>query len=313
MIRRLLGLLHRRPATAPPPEESGPAPRVPWSPTPETKAAMRKMQPDLPPKHAPSADAPPPAHGVVAARPSTAGPAFLGPLMKAGLQMRDIGDGILSVMPAGDEGASYDSKAALYDHIVGSPVYTRIAWDNSPADYTAFAQRAHDHDPRPMLDVGCGTLGFTAAVYATAQRPVVLVDRSLSMLRRAKERIVAVAGAMPKNVVLLQGDVYDLPFRPGAFGTVAAHGLIHLFDDPKPIAEALTGAVADDGRLFLSSLVHGPRAIGDGYLSLIHGAGEVGTPKTADQITGTVADAIGAAPERHVVGNMAFLEASRQS
>ena len=33
----------------------------------------------------------------------------------------------------------------------------------------------------------------------------------------------------PVRDVLVQADLFDLPFRPGAFATVACHGLVHLF------------------------------------------------------------------------------------
>ena len=42
-----------------------------------------------------------------------------------------------------------------------------------------------------VLDLGCGSLAFTAKVYSQyTERPVVLVDQSLKMLRMAKSRIM---------------------------------------------------------------------------------------------------------------------------
>ncbi|MDQ4048315.1 MAG: class I SAM-dependent methyltransferase, partial [Actinomycetota bacterium] len=100
----------------------------------------------------------------------------------------------------------------------------------------------------PFLDAGCGTLVFTAAAYQ-ASRPLVLVDRSLGMLRRAAERLEGAPAA------LVQADVLDLPFAPGRFATVACHAMLHVLDDPWAELAALHRQVAPGGRLFASMLV----------------------------------------------------------
>ncbi|MFI6711854.1 class I SAM-dependent methyltransferase [Nonomuraea sp. NPDC050478] len=64
----------------------------------------------------------------------------------------------------------------------------------------------------PCLDLGCGTGQYLDAIRATG-RTVVGLDRSADQLRLARRRDPA---------PLFQGDGHALPFRDGAFGTVAA-------------------------------------------------------------------------------------------
>ena len=282
-----------------------------WMPSPAVLATLRGTQPWTPGRMAPVPFPGAAPHSTMPAMPmprTFAGPGFLQPLLSEGAALRKVDDGIFSALPSDDEGAPYDTKAALYDHMVGSSLYTRIAWGNKPSDYTAFAQRAHDSNPSgPLLDVGCGSLNFTAEVYANSERPVVLVDRSVNMLRRARQRMIEQSGAVPKNVVFLQADVYDLPFDPGSFDTVAAHGLIHLFDEAPPVADALQRCVAPGGGLYVTSLVHADRAVGDTYLDLANRAGEVGRPKTPAQVKAAIESATGVAADQRLVGNMAFM------
>ena len=79
-----------------------------------------------------------------------------------------------------------------------------------------------------------------------------LVDRSLGMLARAAQRL---GGPHPAPVALVQADLFDLPFLPGQFTSVACHGLLHLFDDLAAVLRVLSGQVAAGGSLYVTSLV----------------------------------------------------------
>jgi len=102
----------------------------------------------------------------------------------------------------------------------------------------------------PLLDAGCGTAVFTAASYRSTGRPLVLVDRSLGMLRRAAQRV----SVDPSRVALIQADVFDLPFQPGSFATVTCHGLLHLFDDPAQVLGVLRRLLKPDERALAGRL-----------------------------------------------------------
>jgi SAM-dependent methyltransferase len=209
--------------------------------------------------------------------------AVISDLLLDSRELRPAGDGVWSVLPGNAPGRRYDRRAAAYDLVVGSGLYNRLFWGSSPRTYSAFAERAVRSGSGPFLDAGCGSLVFTASVYARASRPLVLVDESIGMLQAARARLARAAGHLPEGVVLLQSDLRDLPFRAGSFSTALCMGMLHLFDDIRGILPALANATQPAGQLFLTSLV-AETVIGKRYLSLLHHLGEVAAPRTQDQL-----------------------------
>ncbi len=201
--------------------------------------------------------------------------------------------------PGLDPGARYDGRAAGYDWLIGSKLYNRLAWSTSPGDYAAFAQRAVDSATGPLLEVAAGTARATAAAYRTGARPVVITDRSRDMLTRAARRITA--GRARPDVRFVQADAFDLPFPPGGFDTVVCLGFLHMVADPAGLLDRLQSQLQPGGRLFCSSLV-AATPIGSRYLKLLHRAGEIAAPRTADDLA--------ALTDRtwHRRGSMAYLE-----
>jgi SAM-dependent methyltransferase len=242
-------------------------------------------------------------------------PRLLRESLLPGRAARPAGDGIWSVLPeghgSGSGSARYDRRAAAYDRVVGSALYNRLAWGASAAHYRAFAARAVGAGFGPLLDAGSGSAVFTAAAYAHAGRPLVLVDRSLGMLAAARDRLARAAGGRPPaHVVLLQADLLDLPFRPGCFETVLSMGMLHLFKDAGAAA-LLRGLVANltvGGGLFLTSLV-AERAVGRCYLAMLHRAGEVATPRRVERLGSLLRAELGEAVECQREGSMAYVVA----
>ena len=210
-------------------------------------------------------------------------PPALEAALATGVVPRGMGDGIWSVIPEGTPSQRYDGRARLYDRLIGSALYNRVAWGTSPAAYTAFAHVAAAHGSGPFLDAGCGTLVSTVAVHAASGRPTVLVDISRDMLRVAQDRVLALHGAIPDHLVFLQADLRRLPFRGGVFGSVLCPGMLHLFDDVEVIAAALARVTAPAGRLFMTSLVT-DRWLGARYLGALHRSGEVARPRSASEL-----------------------------
>lgn len=80
------------------------------------------------------------------------------------------------------------------------------------------------------------------------------------------------------------------------------HGpLTHLFDDPAALAEALRSQLTPGGTLHLAGLVAETRR-GRRYLQLLHRAGEIGVPRTAEQLHA----ALGGPAELRTSGCMAY-------
>lgn len=228
----------------------------------------------------------------------------VGPRLTAGRALRPAAGDVLSALPTGDEGAPYDRKAAVYDRVVSARAYNRVAWGASPAAYAEFASEALVSDTGPLLDVGCGSAVFTAEVYRSAERPVVMVDRSLGMLARAGERL---RGA---PATLVQADLHDLPFAPGSFATVGCFGTLHVLTDPWSALAALWRQLTPGGRLFASMLVS-DRAVGGAYLRALHRAGEVGLPRTLTELTTAALRLGGTSTAVGHTGSMAWLRTAK--
>src|SRR5664280_2767341 len=130
-------------------------------------------------------------------------PGWFDDLVAPGRELRRSANGVLSALSSHEGGSRYDGRAALYDRLVSNSFYNRRVWRSSVASYATFAAAAVASGDGPMLDVGCGTAVFTADAYRVAERPLVLVDRSLGMLTRAAQRL-ELRSQDPSRIVLVQ-------------------------------------------------------------------------------------------------------------
>ncbi len=187
-----------------------------------------------------------------------------------------------------DAGAPYDRRAAIYDRLVRSSMYNRLAWSCAPDDYAEFAAAAFASAGGPLLEAAAGSAAATAELHARSQHPTVLVDLSRAMLARAARRIAAAgadgeANELPARVRLVQADLLALPFSPGGFNAVLGLGLTHLFDDLPALVAELRAQLAPGGQALSrwSRRAHPPRPPVPG---LLHRAGEVAVPRTAREL-----------------------------
>lgn len=191
-----------------------------------------------------------------------------------------VEDGILSVLPEADRQAHYDKIAWAYDTVISSWLYNRLLWGNTPSDYEAFAAEGLEEASGPILDAGCGSLVFTERTYAASSLPILLMDRSIGMLRRARSRL---SGDHPR--VLLQADLYDLPFPDKAFDRVFSFAIAHVLDDRTPVFRNLLRVLRPGGRLHLTSIVTGNGSrLGDRWARLLHRRGELARPYPSEQL-----------------------------
>ena len=98
-----------------------------------------------------------------------------------------------------------------------------------------------------VLDVGCGTGGFTRD-FARAVGPAGLVvgfDASQTMLRRA------VGATSLDQVAYVRGDVVDMPFRDHSFDAVCCFAALNLFADPMAALDSMTRMLTPGGRIAL--------------------------------------------------------------
>jgi ubiquinone/menaquinone biosynthesis C-methylase UbiE len=233
----------------------------------------------------------------------------LASLLAPGQTLRQLDDGLFSAFAEDDPRAAteYDSAAVGYDLLIGNPLYNRILWGVWPSTYAAFCDEAlRSATDGPMLDAGCGTLVFTAEQYLRhADRPAVLVDNSLGMLRRARARLLRGTRAMPEHIALLQADLLGLPFAPGSFATSACWGVLHLFEEPEVVVRELARVTAENGEVHCTSLV-ADRPLGGRYLGMLSKRGIAAAPKTSSQLRAGLSEA-GFDAACRVVGNVAGL------
>lgn len=205
-------------------------------------------------------------------------PDWLAPLLRQGAEVRDLGDGIGSFLPPGSEAGGYDRFAAIYDAVVSNQAYNALFWGVPPSAHRRFAAHALASTPAGVvLDCPCGSLLFTAHLHPPPDSlRLLLSDRSEAMLRRGRDRLWG--GRHSPYVCLVQGDVFNLPLRPGSLAAVTSYGGLHLFAERRRMIETLWDLLRPGGRLFLSTLIAGERATGDWLLRRLHRAGQVAAP-----------------------------------
>lgn len=221
--------------------------------------------------------------------------------------VRLIADGIYSVLPDVEGKHDYDRKAGLYDLVVSTRLYNAIMWGSSPHEYRAFARQALASSSQgTVLDAACGSLLFSAPVYLETQRRIIAFDQSLAMLKRARKRLIDLAGRVPEQILFLQADVRDLPFRPASFQTVLCMNVLHHIEDATALLPSLKMLLADGGRLYLTSLVSNNRFIGDRYLKTLHASGEIVGPRSNSEVKELLERTLDEEVNYRVNGNMAF-------
>jgi ubiquinone/menaquinone biosynthesis C-methylase UbiE len=137
---------------------------------------------------------------------------------------------------------------------------------------------------------------------------VLLVDRSIQMLRRGVQRLAPGNGPPLEAVSVLHADIAAMPVRAGVFSSVLCLNVLHVPCDASAIAaEFARVLVPGSGRLFVSSLVRSGRW-SDAYMTFLNHIGELAAPLTLDQLSATVAGEWGVVESAAVEGNMAFLE-----
>lgn len=228
-------------------------------------------------------------------------------LLKAGINLKLVEPHIYSVYDDLESTNSYDKRfGSFYDWVACSFFYNWIVWGYSTS---AFATINHDTLTSSkdgfVLDVGCGSLAFSAKTYTTCiDRPVILLDQSLKLLRMAKTRLKAIHGSIPANMVFLHADALQLPFRPGVFKTIVSLNLLHVLNDLKATLNGFKNVLAKEGTMTFTTLVRNNR-LADRYLKFWENAGEVVSRDIAD--IKAAFDELGIPASLSVSGNMAFI------
>jgi SAM-dependent methyltransferase len=216
---------------------------------------------------------------------------------------------IYSVYSQVENVGSYDRFGSIYDVVACNRLYNRLVWGYWISDFRALCLDAlRSAADGWVLDAGCGSLAFTARTYAQYfERPVVLLDQSMKLLRMAKARLVNLHGSVPPNMVFLHADALELPFKPKSFTTIILMNLLHCLDDVRKVLFGLKNVMTEGATVSFSTLIKSGR-FADNYLNMLGNANAV-VPRTADQLLG-IFDEVGMQVRHHVSGNMAFVHST---
>lgn len=225
--------------------------------------------------------------------------------------LREIEPGLYSVLDADDEGAPYDGFAAAYDRAVSNGAYLRVAWGIARDDNARFVRSGFEETSEGwVLDVAAGSCVDSAAAYAATQRPTMVLDRSLAMLRRGMQRLRDVTPRIPPNVFFVQADATALPIVSKQIASIVCHGAYHVFPDPTPILREWRRVHDGTGSISVSSLVRG-RWLGDRYLGLLARSGEIARPRTALEFRHALENGLEAGVACETIGNFAYARTAR--
>lgn len=221
------------------------------------------------------------------------------------ISLRLVEPHIYSLYPP-DKISSYDKFGGIYEVVACNRFYNRIVWGYWTSEYHSLCLDALESSTEEwVLDAGCGSLAFTAKTYlAYTERPVILSDQSIRMLRLAKSRLIKLNGTVPSNMVFLHGDVLQLPFKSQSFGTAIAMNLLHVIEDIKTMLKGLKSVLMERGSILFTTLLENNR-FADKYL---HKLGEAGylIPRSPDQML-SVFDELGMTVKCRIKGNLAFI------
>ncbi len=131
----------------------------------------------------------------------------------------------------------FDARAARYDRLRPQDAAWWHRFD--------VLVREGDLRGRRVLDVGCGTGAFLAALAEQAHAKAWGVDASREMVAVARKRT-------PPGVGVRQGLAEELPFRDRWFERVTMTLVVHLVDRPAAFAEARR-VLCDGGRLAIAT------------------------------------------------------------
>ncbi len=238
---------------------------------------------------------------------ATIGEYDLSALLSRDVSLKLIEPDIYSVLSDIEVANRYDSTFGnMYDWVACSALYNRLIWGYSTAKFSSVAHDALTSSNKGnVLDLGCGSLAFTAKTYLQySDRPVVLMDQSLKMLRIAKSRLKRLNGNVPRNMVFLHADALQLPFLAKSFNTLISQNLLHCLDDTRNLLISLKIVLSEGGKMYFTTLVRSNR-LADRYLQALANGGQL-VVRNMDQHR-AVFEELGMSIRCDINGNMAFV------
>jgi SAM-dependent methyltransferase len=218
---------------------------------------------------------------------------------------------IYSVYSIGDSPGSYDRIGAstIYDVIACNRFYNWLMWGYSIKDYATFCKDSLASSSKGwVLDLACGSLAFTAKMYANCpNRPIVFLDQSLKLLRKGKSRLEKLKGYISENMFFLHADALQLPFKANIFNTIISLNLLHCIyiDDVKAALKEIRRVLTADGNSAMTTLVQSSRW-SNRYLNMLAGSGALISRSSDDLISAFNENQMQVTHK--IKGNLAFIK-----
>jgi len=228
------------------------------------------------------------------------------------ITLRTVEPNIYSVFPDNESGSEYDTQFGfIYDLVACNPLYNRIIWGYPVKIFSQIASEAlRSSQAGYVLDIGCGSLAFTAKTYSQCtERPVVLVDQSIKMLRMAKARLTKQNGYIPENMTFLHADALRLPFKEKTFTTILSENLLHCLDDTSILLKQLKSIVSENGKMYFTTLVRANR-FADKYLDALASSGKLVSRNSNDHKK--IFEQAGLSIECHPTGNILVIRGKKK-
>ncbi|MBI5580982.1 MAG: class I SAM-dependent methyltransferase [Deltaproteobacteria bacterium] len=238
-------------------------------------------------------------------------PHILSSIISEDVRLNLVEPNIYSVYPIGDTPGSYDSIGAstIYDVVACNRFYNLIMWGYSIKDYATLCKDSLVSSPEGwVLDVACGSLAFTAGIYADcSDRPMVFLDQSIKLLRKAKSRLEKLNGNISKNMFFLHADALQLPFRANVFHTAISLNLLHCLcmADVKRALKEIQRVLTKRGNSAITTLVQSSRW-SDRYLNMLAGSGALISRSSDDLLSAF--NEMQMQVTHEIKGNLAFIK-----
>jgi SAM-dependent methyltransferase len=238
-------------------------------------------------------------------------PYILSKIISEDVNLNLIEPGIYSVYSMGDSPGAYDrtGASAIYDAVACNRIYNRLMWGYSIKDYGVLCKEFLACSPDGwVLDIACGSLAFTAGIYANyANRPIVFLDQSLKLLRKGKSRLEKIMGNISENMFFLHADALQLPFKADICDTVISLNLLHCLciDDVKTALKEIKRVLTYDGHSAITTLVQS-RRWSNGYLNMLAGSGALISRSLYELLA--VFDEMEMQVTYEIKGNLAFIK-----
>lgn len=236
---------------------------------------------------------------------------YLSSMLRDAVTLRTVEPIIYSVLPNDESGNEYDSQfGSIYNLVACNPVYNLVIWGYSVKIFSQIAREALQSSQNgPLLDIGCGSLAFTAKIYSQySGQPMVLADQSLNMLRMAKEKLIKQNGGIPDNVCFLHADALQLPFKEKTFPTIISENLLHCLNDTGILLKQLKSIASENGNMYFTTLVRANR-FADKYLEMLSNSGKLVSRNVTDHQR--IFEQVGLATEYKTTGNLLLIKGNK--